>query len=135
MYRKINGLILAGVFLMSACAPAPTQDAATPAPTAAPTVQTEQARPVKLKVGVLNYVSYSPFFIALEEGYFTEQGLEVELINPGTANLDIIPPLLQRQMDAGTSLLSAAVLNSIAQGGQIRYVADKGLCESGCRLR
>ena len=36
--------------------------------------------PVPLKVSLLPYISYGPIFIALEEGYFAEQELKVELI-------------------------------------------------------
>ena len=36
--------------------------------------------PIKLKLGYSVWVGYGPLFIAKEKGYFTEQGLDVELV-------------------------------------------------------
>jgi ABC-type nitrate/sulfonate/bicarbonate transport system substrate-binding protein len=40
----------------------------------------EPPQPVELKVVILPYISFAPYFIAAEEGFFEEQGLKVEFV-------------------------------------------------------
>jgi len=128
----IIGFVLAGIML-SACAPAPTAaPTAVPAPTksspteAAPTTAppTESA-PIKLKVAVFNYISNAPLFIARDEGYYAEQGLDVELVE-FTSSSEIVPALLSGQIDIGANALSVGMFNAIGQGDRLMFVADKG---------
>jgi len=113
--------------IVSGCSPTPASPTAVAISTLpVPPEPTPTEEPVHLKVGALSYISFSPFYIALEEGYFAEQNLDVELEIFSTANAEVIPPLLQRQMDVGTSASSAQILNAIAQGGVLKLVADKG---------
>lgn len=81
--------------------------------------------PVSLKVVALPFLSYAPFFIAAEEGYYAEQALQVELVNM-TQNQDIIPALVSNQVDVISGLFNSGMFNAIARGGQIKFVADKG---------
>jgi NitT/TauT family transport system substrate-binding protein len=80
---------------------------------------------IHLKVGIQPYFAYAPFFIAQDRGYFTEQGLDVEFVNYSNA-ADSIPALLQGQLDVMSGLLTVNTLSAIAQGGDIKYVADRG---------
>ena len=128
------GLIVAGLTL-SACAPAPT---AAPEPTTAPATEvpaTDAPEPtavpterevIKLKIGVFNYISNAPFFIARDEGYFTEQGLDVELIDFGSTSNMVIPALLSGELDVSTVTLSVGMFNAVGEGNTIKWVADKG---------
>jgi NitT/TauT family transport system substrate-binding protein len=77
-----------------------------------------------LKVGVKPYLSYAPFFLAQEEGYFSEQGVEIEFVQlePRTT----LPALMTGEVDVTAGLVSAGLLNAIARGGRVRIVADKG---------
>ncbi len=87
---------------------------------------------VKLKAIVLPYTSFGPFFIAQEEGLFSEQNLEVEFVNfdSGTSPL---PLLEQGEVDILGSGPSLGLFNAIGSGSQIRVVADKGyLASDGC---
>lgn len=104
-------LILLSI-LLQACGAAGSQSEATP-------------EPVKLKVIVLPYVSYAPFFIAQDDGYFSEQGLEVEFIRLDKT-AEAIPALAQGQVDVAAGLMEVSTLNAIAKGSKIKYVADKG---------
>jgi NitT/TauT family transport system substrate-binding protein len=45
-----------------------------------PSITAYAQDPIKLKIGYSVWVGYGPLFIAAEKGYFTEQGLEVELV-------------------------------------------------------
>ena len=120
-------LIVAGI--LAACAPATSTPTVQPTPTTTtPTmdVPTPTFQPVHLKVGIYNYISYSPFFIAYEEGYFSEQGLDVELLDFGSQSNNYIPAILSQQLDIGASPFGSSVFNAISQGINVRYVADKG---------
>ncbi len=104
----------------------PTEEATSPAPTTATPEQ------VKLKVLVLPYLAYAPFFIAQEEGFFAEQGLEVEFIRMEKSG-EFTPALAQGQLDVAADLINVGSLNAIAQGTHIKYVADKGFFDpNGC---
>ncbi len=71
---------------MTACAaPAAPRTPAEKAPTAAPAASVTQA-PVKLKVAVFPFLSSAVFKIAKDEGYFAEQGLDVELVPLKSSN-------------------------------------------------
>jgi len=88
--------------------------------------------PDKLKLISLPLLSWAPFHIAAEEGYFAEQNLEVEFIRL-TRNSEALPALAQGDVDIGAGLLTAGLMNLIAGGARIRLVADKGhLAADGC---
>ena len=90
----------------------------------APSTEQPQLEPTTLKVGTKPYLSYAPFFIAKEEGYFAEQGLEIEFVDldPQTT----LPAVMQGEVDVTAGLVSAGLFNGISRGGRIRIVADKG---------
>lgn len=109
------GLVALCVLLLGGCiAPMmPTKEA------------TANTRPVKVKAVVLPFISYAPFFIAQEEGYFAEQGLEVEFVRL-TGDAAPIPMLLQGELDVSTLQVESGFINAIAGGGMLKAVADKG---------
>lgn len=83
------------------------------------------AKTMKLKVVNSPYLSYVPFFIAQEEGYFTEQGLDVEFIMMTNA-AEALPSLIQGDVHALSYIIVPSQLNAISRGGKIKIVADKG---------
>jgi NitT/TauT family transport system substrate-binding protein len=118
--------------LAAACSSAPaapTAEASLSAPTATLTPE-----PYKLKIGSNPYTSYAPLFIAQEEGFFAEQGLEVELIPfPTGSDASSIPLLEQRHLDAAGQGPVVGLFNAIAVADDIRIVVDRGyLAEDGC---
>ena len=122
-------LIVCLFVLLAGCAPAtatPTAPAATEVPATEAAVPTATFEPVHLKVGVLSFMSHSAVHIAAASGYFAEQGLDVELVDFGTSDRDMIPALLAGQLDAGAIIVSTNVLHAIEQGGNIKYVAERG---------
>ena len=62
-------------------------------------------KPVKLKVTILPYISYAPLLIAQEEGYFADQGLEIEVVK-FSRSPEAIPALVQGRLDAAGSFMS-----------------------------
>ncbi|MBD3305028.1 hypothetical protein GF339_01640 [candidate division KSB3 bacterium] len=90
-----------------------------------PLAAAAQPEPAKLKVLLLPHLSFAPFFIAQEEGYFAEQGLDIEFVR--MAKIDqAVPSLARGELDVITGDLRASIFNAIARGSQIRIVADKG---------
>jgi len=92
----------------------------------------EQAQPgpAKLKVTIAPYLGFAPFFIAQDEGYFAEQGLEIEFV-PMDAPEDAVPMLVTGEMDVAASFVAINALNAIARGSNLKYVADKGFIDGG----
>ena len=78
-----------------------------------------------IKVQKSLYLSYAPLFIALDEGFFKEQALEVELV-PFTRSSEAIPAIIQGDLDVLGGSMSLGFLNAIAQNATLKIVADKG---------
>ncbi len=112
---------------IEAAVEAPAETAEPPAE-AAPTVGAMD----KVRVVTLPYISFAPFYIAAEEGYFAEQGLEVELVSMAI-QAEVLPALVSGQVEVSSGLVSAGIFNTIARGGNIQIVADKGFMDpEGC---
>jgi len=94
-----------------------------------PAVPGEQ-EPVHLKVTSQPYISFAPYYIAQAEGYFVEEGLEVEFVDlPGE---EATPLLIQGELDVIVGF-GVYYLNAMARGAEIRVVADKGhIGTTGC---
>jgi len=118
-----NLLASLAVLVVAACVPAPP---AAPAPTTTPVQR------VNLKVANLPFIAFAPFYIALDEGYFRDQGLDIELVNFATQP-DTVGALVAGQIDVISGQMSAGMLNLIARGTDVRFVADKGYIDpNGC---
>jgi NitT/TauT family transport system substrate-binding protein len=105
-------LLLAGV--ATACAPARPAQTTTP------------AQPLTtVRIVNLPFIAFAPFYLATDEGYFQQQGIDPELVNMATQP-DTLPALLSGQVDVVSGQLSAGMFNLIARGGDARLVADKG---------
>ena len=96
----------------------PAQASAITATAAAPTTKTA------LKVAVSSYLAYAPFFIAQAEGYFAEEGLDVELVQVARTT-DAIAALAQGQLDVSGFPIGSALLNAIVRDSGIKIVASK----------
>lgn len=117
------GYLGAAVLLLAACV-APVMSPVQAPMTAVPNP--------KLKVQTLPLLSFAPYFIAQEEGYFADEGLEVEFVQFQRSS-DAIPALLQGQVDVVGGALSFGLLNAMAKEQSVRLVADKGyLTDTGC---
>ncbi|UCB45523.1 MAG: ABC transporter substrate-binding protein [Spirochaetota bacterium] len=87
--------------------------------------------PFTVKVSLLPYISYAPIFIALEEGYFSEQGLRIELIRFSRGGQSM-PALVRGHLDVTADTTGASLFAAIARGSNIRIVADKGHLDPTC---
>src|SRR4051812_9527635 len=69
-------------------------------------------------------------YVAMERSYFTEQGVELEYVNFGSAS-EMVPSLATRQSDGGGIAVNSATINAVARGVEIKAVADKGSMSPG----
>lgn len=76
-------------------------------------------------VSYLPYLAFGPLFIGEEEGYFAEQGIEVEFV-PLKRSVLGVAPLADGKLDVLGGGTNAAFFNAVARGADIRIVADKG---------
>jgi len=131
--RVASGLL--ALVLAAACgSPSTTPQPAgvTAAPTAAPAATAPPAggRPelpvnpvVQVKAGVVPIAAFAPFFIAHDLGYFTEVGLEVELV-PNASIVELLPALAQGQLHVGGCTSNVACLNFMNRRTDVQIVAD-----------
>jgi NitT/TauT family transport system substrate-binding protein len=90
------------------------------------------AEPTKLKLAALPYLGTAPIAIAQEEGFFAEEGIEIEFVS-FTRGAEIIPPLMQGDLDVAYVIINPGILNSISRGGNLKVVSDKGYLDAdGC---
>jgi len=108
-------------------AAAPALDVSAPAPVAPATTAGVQplSPPVTVKLGVLLTLSDAGIFIAMDRGYFAEEGLEVDLTRVNGA-AEAMPHLTTGQLDAAGVTAAAGFFNAINRGLPLRIAADKG---------
>lgn len=102
-----------------------------PACTGAKPVQ-PTLEPMKIKVLSMPYITFAPFFISQVEGYFAEQGLEVEFVTfDGLSTA--IPALAQGEIDVVSGHIRSSIFSAIAGDAKVMIVADKGhVNPTGC---
>ena len=133
--RSIPGLVLAIAFLLGACAPAPVSPptnppaATQPAPATAAAAAASSAyktTPLNPRVAVRvmdnQVTSMAPIYIAYDRGYFSDEGLDVDLqvLNDNAA---ILQTLATGQSQFALTTPDPVVFNAIARGITIKIVA------------
>jgi NitT/TauT family transport system substrate-binding protein len=122
---RVPKMLLFGLALVIACAGQPVPPASM-ALAQTPEVPTAAKAPLPdlgtLKVGYLPSLGYAPVFVALDKGYFKDQGLAVELqsFRSGSA---MIPFLGTGDLDVGAGETGTALFNAVAQGLDVRAAA------------
>ena len=134
-HRLWASLPLLAALLSGACAPAatpanpPAPSSGAASPTAAATAPATVSAPAgplqKVRYGTLNIFGDAGIFIGIDEGYFAQQGIEVELTSFDSA-ANMVAPLATNQLDAGGGAPSAGLYNALRSGVNVRIVADKG---------
>ncbi len=129
--RALGGALL-GLFLATCgstppAAPAPTSlaTAKTSASTASVPAGKAVAAGKKVRYGGLRSLNDSGVLIALDQGFFAEQGIDLELVNFSTA-VDMVAPLSNGQLETGGGAPSAGLWNAVGRGIPVKVVADLG---------
>ena len=105
--------------------PQPAGAATTSAPLASPLPQA-----ARIRLGDVGIAASAGTYIAIEKGYFAEQGLDIETVRFATT-AEETAPLAAGQLDAGSGVTSAGLFNAIGRGVDIKLVADQGHGEPG----
>jgi NitT/TauT family transport system substrate-binding protein len=123
-YITIAPFLTALAMLLAACAPAASPTAVpTPAAQAGPTATRVPLTPTSkgsLRIGVLPITDVVPFYIADAQGYFTQQGLTVELV-PVSSAAERDQLMATQQIDGELNDLVSTVLFN-AQSPKIKIV-------------
>lgn len=130
-------VVLAGVAVVACAAtavptPTPTKPpaaaAAVPAPL--PPTPTAAPKPVTVKFGASSSASDGGIYVAIEKGYFKEQGIDLQYVNFQSAAMTIAP-LSSGELDASGGAISTALLNAIDRGVALRIGGGKGSSVKG----
>jgi ABC-type nitrate/sulfonate/bicarbonate transport system substrate-binding protein len=132
----VGWALLGAVCAPAAAPPASPTSPAKPAATAAPTASAPAAAaaspaakpaapPTTVQMATLRAASDAGLFIALERGYFTEQGIDGQFAEIGLGS-DIAAMLAAGQIQVGGAAITAGLLNAATRGVETKIVADKG---------
>ena len=78
-----------------------------------------------VKVGDVTSLTTAPLYLAIDKGYMKEQGIDLTLERfAGAGKMNAA--FAAGQLDVGTGTANAGLFNSLAQGFDVRIVADKG---------
>jgi NitT/TauT family transport system substrate-binding protein len=88
------------------------------------------AVPERVRVGTTFTHSDAPIFIALAKGYFTQEGLEVELVRFDSA-ANMIAPLGTGELEAGAGAPTAGLFNAVRRGIDVQFVAEESTSTPG----
>lgn len=75
-----------------------------------------------IKLGYARSPTFAPFFVAIEKGFFQEQGLQMEL-EEFRSGSQMVPLLATGQLDIGGGEVGSALFNAVGQGLDVRAVA------------
>lgn len=85
---------------------------------------------VKISLALLRLTSSAPLFIAMDKGFFAEEGIEIEPQWFDAAH-PIAVATASSKVDVGATGITASLFNMAANGQELAIVADKGREEKG----
>lgn len=83
-----------------------------------------------VKLGDLSAISNAAIYIAIEKGFFKEQGIQTEISNFASA-AKMVPALVTGDIEVSVGSASAGLFNAVAEKAPFRIVADKGQAREG----
>jgi NitT/TauT family transport system substrate-binding protein len=89
-----------------------------------------RAQSETVKLGDLAAISNAAIYIAIEKGFFKEQGVITEISNFASAAKQV-PALVAGELEVSVGSASAGLFNAVAQQAPFRIVADKGQAREG----
>jgi NitT/TauT family transport system substrate-binding protein len=103
---------------------------AAPAPAASQPARQPLAPRVAVRYGQLGSASDAGVYVALERGYFAEEGLDLDLV-PLDSGGRMVPALGSGQLEVGGGGVSVALINAVSRDVPLKLVADKGSLRPG----
>ncbi|MCC6458400.1 MAG: ABC transporter substrate-binding protein [Caldilineaceae bacterium] len=103
-------------------APAPAVEAPAAEATPAETPQDAASELPLVRVGHVPVTIYAPLFVAVEKGYFEEEGMRVELL-PVEGGTDNVVQVSAGNFDVAGGGIGAGMLNAVARGIEFEIVA------------
>ena len=93
---------------------------------------TQRADADHVTFAVVPYLTLAPIYIAQAEGYFEQQGLEVEFVRLAR-NQELMTALARGEIDASVGMLTVNELALILNGARLRMIAAMGeFAPGGC---
>jgi NitT/TauT family transport system substrate-binding protein len=102
-------------------APAPVSEAPAAEPTTAAAEESSAELPL-VRVGHVPVTIYAPLFIAVEKGYFEEEGMRVELL-PVEGGTENVVQVSAGNFEVAGGGIGAGMLNAVARGIEFEIVA------------
>lgn len=87
--------------------------------------------PDRVRAVVMPYLTFMPFHIAAQEGYFAAQNLDVEFIRLPRIQ-ELMTGLARGEVDVAAGMLTTTLVNSIAGGARMRLVGALGHLPTDC---
>jgi len=86
----------------------------------------------KVRLSVSHLLNWAPIMIAKDEGFFHDEGVDVEFVNQLTSQEDLVA-LLSGDLDVLSGPTRGSFFSAISQGAKIKIVAGAGfLARDGC---
>jgi len=82
-----------------------------------------------VKVGASPVISSAGIYLALEKGFFKEQGIDAQVVDIPSSGAPMTALVSKGELDVGAGNLSSGLFNAIAGGQNFKLVADKGHIE------
>jgi len=89
-----------------------------------------RAQSETVKLGDLAAISNAAVYIAVEKGFFKEQGVVTDITNFASAAKQV-PALVAGELEVSVGSATAGLFNAVAQQAPFRIVADKGQARQG----
>lgn len=89
-----------------------------------------RAQSETVKLGDLAAISNAAVYIAVEKGFFKEQGVVTDITNFASAAKQV-PALVAGELEVSVGSATAGLFNAVAQQAPFRIVADKGQAREG----
>lgn len=120
MSKKLLLVLLCGL-LMAACI-TPVAPVAQPTAEATAAPAADDSGLTTVRVGHVPVTIYAPLFVAVEKGYFAEEGIQVELM-PVEGGTDNVVQVAAGNFDVAGGGVGAGMLNAVARGIEFEIVA------------
>lgn len=130
IFKKLCLVFVLFTLLLAACTQAGEAILPVTAEEILPTDTDQPSELTVLKMGYLPIISFAPVFIAIEKGYFAEQGLEIQL-ESFRSGAETVAPLCLGQLDIGGSEVGTTLFNAVNQGMNVRAADALGSMREG----